>query len=187
MLGHIFPVGGPPSPPPGFNTGSNELSPEENPSDNSDNGLDSDKGKSSDDNKGLSSVEADLGDSTLSDEGKSENESNKIDSSDNKSSTEESGDNGKLTSDEGEGSTQIGTNPEGTNQQGTNNPNGPDGLITDSLELEDQKNEEEAKLKIFITFKQINWFTLDSGTLSFNFFALITQSWNIFILYPFII
>ena len=71
-----------------------------------------------------------------------------------------------------------GTNPENTNQQepGTKNPIGPNETITDSPDLEEEKKEAEAKLVIFITFRQINGFAFKPGTISFNFFALITQS-----------
>lgn len=84
---------------------------------------------------------------------------NKVDEGEGKSSTEESSENGKLTSDE---------NPEeGTDQ---------DGQISDSPSLEEQKKIAEERLLIFITFRQINGFLFESGTISFNFYALITQS-----------
>ena len=71
-----------------------------------------------------------------------------------------------------------GTNPENTNQQepGTKNQIGPNETITDSPDLEEEKKEAAAKLVIFITFRQINGFAFKPGTISFNFFALITQS-----------
>ena len=92
-----------------------------------------------------------------------------------KSSSEETGpsDKGEKPSDEGsdqrEGPTQG-----GTNQSNQTNPED----ITDSPELEEEKKEAEEKLKIFITFRQLNGFAFVPGTISFNFFALITQTLN---------
>ena len=92
-----------------------------------------------------------------------------------KSSSEETGpsDKGEKPSDEGsdqrEGPTQG-----GTNQSNQTNPED----ITDSPELEEEKKEAEEKLKIFITFRQLNGFAFVPGTISFNLFALITQTLN---------
>ena len=149
-------------------------------------------GSSSTDESGSSDKESDNAGSSSSDEsGSSDKESDNAGSSttDEEGSTDKESD--KAGSDEGseqvgEDSTEPagtnqgtnGTNPENTNQQepGTKNPIGPNETITDSPDLEEEKKEAEAKLVIFITFRQINGFAFKPGTISFNFFALITQS-----------
>ena len=149
-------------------------------------------GSSSTDESGSTDKESDNAGSSSTDEsGSTDNKSDNAGSS----STDESGSTDKESDKAGsdEGSEQVredstepagtnqgtnGTNPENTNQQepGTKNPIGPNETITDSPDLEEEKKEAEAKLVIFITFRQINGFAFKPGTISFNFFALITQS-----------
>ena len=155
-------------------------------------GLSDNAGTPSSDEAGLSDNKSDNAGSSSTDEsGSSDKESDNAGSS----STDESGSTDKESDNAGsdKGSEQVGedstepagtnqgtngTNPENTNQQepGTKNPIGPNETITDSPDLEEEKKEAEAKLVIFITFRQINGFAFKPGTISFNFFALITQS-----------
>ena len=155
-------------------------------------GLSDNAGTPSSDEAGLSDNKSDNAGSSSTDEsGSSDKESDNAGSS----STDESGSTDKESDNAGsdKGSEQVGedstepagtnqgtngTNPENTNQQepGTKNPIGPNETITDSPDLEEEKKEAEVKLAIFITFRQINGFAFKPGTISFNFFALITQS-----------
>ena len=149
-------------------------------------------GSSTTDESGSTDKESDnAGSSTTDESGSTDKESDNAGSSttDEEGSTDKESDNAgsdKGSEQVGEDSTEPagtnqgtnGTNPENTNQQepGTKNPIGPNETITDSPDLEEEKKEAEVKLAIFITFRQINGFVFEPGTISFNFFALITQS-----------
>ena len=137
-------------------------------------GLSDNAGSSSTDEEGSSDKESDkAGSSTTDEEGSTDKESDKAGSDE---GSEQVGEDSTEPAGTNQGTN--GTNPENTNQQepGTKNPIGPNETITDSPDLEEEKKEAEAKLVIFITFRQINGFAFKPGTISFNFFALITQS-----------
>ena len=131
-------------------------------------------GSSTTDESGSTDKESDnAGSSTTDEEGSTDKESDKAGSDE---GSEQVGEDSTEPAGTNQGTN--GTNPENTNQQepGTKNPIGPNETITDSPDLEEEKKEAEAKLVIFITFRQINGFAFKPGTISFNFFALITQS-----------
>jgi len=100
-----------------------------------------------------------------------ENSDNKEGSSDNEDTDEKSSEETAQSSDEGK------TDEDSTEQAETNRSSSTD--LDEQISDDPKFEEAEKRLEIFITFRQINGFTFVSGTISFNFFALITQTLKI--------
>ena len=111
-----------------------------------------------------------------------ENSDNKEGSSDNEDTDEQSSEETAQSSDEGKTDESAGQDSDSSDNGGEDSTEPAETNRSSSTDLDEQISDDpkfeeaEKRLEIFITFRQINGFTFVPGTISFNFFALITQT-----------
>ena len=113
-----------------------------------------------------------------------ENSYNKEGLSDNEDTDEQSSEETAQSSDEGKTDESAGQDSDSSDNGGedstepaeTNRSSSTDQDQDEQFSDDPKFEEAEKRLEIFITFRQINGFTFVPGTISFNFFALITKS-----------
>ena len=111
-----------------------------------------------------------------------ENSDNKEGSSDNEDTDEQSSEETAQSSDEEKTDESAGQDSDSSDNGGEDSTEPAETNRSSSTDLDEQISDDpkfeeaEKRLEIFITFRQINGFTFVPGTISFNFFALITQT-----------